>query len=158
MGLSDASLCLPQARQADGGTQLEHLGLLPLRHGDRMLKAALCLLSLRGVLLEEKIAADTIDLSLAIVFSRDHALPGLGQELQALIDEAQKDVTGEARIKLYKGNVMVVGRQSDDSLFDQAIATFEDDAGAYDQRDAEGFIKLNALRMRIAANKGRKLL
>jgi len=59
-------------------------------------------------------------------------------------------------VKLYKGNVTVVGRRSDDSLFDESIATFEDDAGSYDQKDAEGFIKLNALRMRIAASKGRK--
>jgi argininosuccinate synthase len=62
------------------------------------------------------------------------------------------------RLKLYKGNVVVVGRKSDDSLFDATIATFEDDAGAYNQQDAAGFIKLNALRMRIAANKGRTLL
>nr|MCH9797256.1 argininosuccinate synthase [Gammaproteobacteria bacterium] len=61
------------------------------------------------------------------------------------------------RLKLYKGNVVVVGRKSPDSLFDERIATFEDDDGAYDQKDAEGFIKLNALRLRIAANKGRKL-
>ena len=61
-------------------------------------------------------------------------------------------------MKLYKGNATVVGRRSDnDSLFDASIATFEDDAGAYDQKDAEGFIKLNALRLRIAAGKGRKL-
>ena len=62
------------------------------------------------------------------------------------------------RLKLYKGNVIVVGRKSDDSLFDENIATFEDDAGAYDQADAAGFIKLTALRLRIAANKGRKLM
>ena len=61
-------------------------------------------------------------------------------------------------IPFYKGNVIVAGRKSEDSLFDESIATFEDDAGAYDQKDAEGFIKLNALRMRIAANKGRDLL
>ncbi|MAT50018.1 MAG: argininosuccinate synthase [Porticoccaceae bacterium] len=78
--------------------------------------------------------------------------------LQGLIDESQEFVNGRVRVKLYKGNVTVVGRQSDDSLFDEKIATFDDDAGAYDQKDAEGFIKLNALRMRIAANKGRKLL
>ena len=61
-------------------------------------------------------------------------------------------------MKLYKGNAIVVGRRSDnDSLFDASIATFEDDAGAYDQKDAEGFIKLNALRLRIAAKNGRKL-
>ncbi|AKH67708.1 argininosuccinate synthase [Spongiibacter sp. IMCC21906] len=78
--------------------------------------------------------------------------------LQAAIDESQAFVNGVVRLKLYKGNVVVVGRKSDNSLFDEAIATFEDDAGAYDQKDAEGFIKLNALRMRIAANKGRSPL
>ena len=77
--------------------------------------------------------------------------------LQAAIDDSQRVVNGDVRLKLYKGNVIVVGRRSDDSLFDASIATFEDDAGAYDQRDAEGFIKLNALRMRIAAGKGRDL-
>ena len=75
--------------------------------------------------------------------------------LQAAIDDSQTVVNGTVRLKLYKGNVMVVGRQSEDSLFDESIATFEDDAGAYNQADAEGFIKLNALRMRIAADKGR---
>jgi len=78
--------------------------------------------------------------------------------LQAAIDDSQTVVNGKVRLKLYKGNVMVVGRQSADSLFDASIATFEDDAGAYNQADAEGFIKLNALRMRIAANKGRSPL
>ena len=73
--------------------------------------------------------------------------------LQVLIDHTQQTVNGTVRLKLYKGNVIVVGRDSQtDSLFDSTIATFEDDAGAYDQRDAGGFIKLNALRMRIAAN------
>ncbi len=76
--------------------------------------------------------------------------------LQALIDNSQQYVNGKVRLKLYKGNVTVVGRESDDSLFDEHIATFEDDAGAYDQKDAGGFIKLNALRLRIAALKGRK--
>ncbi len=74
--------------------------------------------------------------------------------VQALIDHTQQNVNGWVRLKLYKGNVIVVGRDSkSDSLFDPTIATFEDDAGAYDQKDAGGFIKLNALRMRIAANK-----
>ncbi|EPN02179.1 argininosuccinate synthase, partial [Pseudomonas syringae pv. actinidiae ICMP 19070] len=77
--------------------------------------------------------------------------------LQQMIDASQVHVNGLVRLKLYKGNVIVTGRKSDDSLFDANIATFEDDAGAYDQADAAGFIKLNALRMRIAANKGRKL-
>jgi argininosuccinate synthase len=73
--------------------------------------------------------------------------------LQTLIDHTQESVNGWVRVKLYKGSVTVVSRDSKtDSLFDPTIATFEDDAGAYDQRDAAGFIKLNALRMRIAAN------
>ncbi len=78
--------------------------------------------------------------------------------LQKAIDESQAVVNGDVRVKLYKGSVTVVGRRSADSLFDEKIATFEDDAGAYDQKDAEGFIKLNALRMRIAAQKGRTLV
>ena len=74
--------------------------------------------------------------------------------LQALIDHTQHTVNGWVRLKLYKGNVIVVGRDSKtDSLFDPTIATFEDDAGAYNQKDAHGFIRLNALRMRIAANR-----
>ncbi len=74
--------------------------------------------------------------------------------LQELIDASQARVNGTVRLKLYKGNVIVAGRRSEtDSLFDPGIATFEDDAGAYDQRDAGGFIKLNALRMRIAARR-----
>ena len=77
--------------------------------------------------------------------------------LQKMIDESQQHVNGIVRIKLYKGNIIVVGRQSDDTLFDEAVATFEEDAGAYNQGDAEGFIKLNALRLRIAADKGRDL-
>jgi argininosuccinate synthase len=80
------------------------------------------------------------------------------QMLQTAIDQSQEVVNGEVRLKLYKGNVIVVGRKSADSLFDASIATFEDDAGAYNQKDAEGFIKLNALRMRIAAKKGRSPL
>ena len=73
--------------------------------------------------------------------------------LQTLIDQTQQTVNGWVRVKLYKGNVIVTGRDSKtDSLFDPTIATFEDDKGAYDQKDAAGFIKLNALRLRIAAN------
>jgi argininosuccinate synthase len=74
--------------------------------------------------------------------------------LQTLIDETQKTVNGTVRLKLFKGNVTVTGRKSEtDSLFDESIATFEDDAGAYNQKDAEGFIKLNALRLKIQAKK-----
>ena len=78
--------------------------------------------------------------------------------LQTAIDQTQDVVNGEVRIKLYKGNVSVIGRQSEShSLFDANIATFDDDGGAYNQADAEGFIKLNALRLRIAANAKRGL-
>jgi len=77
--------------------------------------------------------------------------------LQTLIDASQRGVSGRVRLKLYKGSVTVVGRDSKaDSLFDPGVATFEDDRGAYDQGDASGFIRLNALRMRIAANRGRR--
>ncbi|MFT5173638.1 MAG: argininosuccinate synthase [Gammaproteobacteria bacterium] len=76
--------------------------------------------------------------------------------MQAMIDASQTTVNGTVRLKLYKGNVIVCGRKSaTDDLFDARIATFEEDGGAYDQKDAEGFIKLNALRLRIAARKGR---
>ena len=78
--------------------------------------------------------------------------------MQKMIDESQEYVNGTVRLKLYKGSVTCVGRKSDNSLFDEAIATFDDDEGAYNQADAEGFIKLNALRLRIASQKGRKLL
>jgi argininosuccinate synthase len=76
--------------------------------------------------------------------------------LQHMIDASQAPVNGWVKLKLYKGNVITVGRDSKtDSLFDTSIATFEDDRGAYNQKDAEGFIRLNALRMRIAATRGR---
>jgi argininosuccinate synthase len=76
--------------------------------------------------------------------------------LQQLIDASQDPVNGRVRVKLYKGTVLVSGRSSKDSLFDPSIATFEDDQGAYNQADAAGFIRLNALRLRIAARRGRK--
>ena len=76
--------------------------------------------------------------------------------LQTMIDESQRFVSGVVRVKLYKGNVMVVGRKSENSLFDARMATFDDDQGAYNQKDADGFIKLNALRMRIAAERLRQ--
>jgi argininosuccinate synthase len=76
--------------------------------------------------------------------------------LQALIDESQKSVSGRVRLKLYKGNVSVIGRSSPNSLYSQDVVTFEEDAGAYDQFDAQGFIKLNALRLRLGAIAGRR--
>ncbi len=80
------------------------------------------------------------------------------QMMQTMIDESQEYVNGTVRLKLYKGAVTCVGRKSDNTLFDEDIATFEDDKGSYNQKDAEGFIKLNALRLRIASQKGRDLL
>ena len=78
------------------------------------------------------------------------------QLLQGLIDASQANVNGKVRLKLYKGTIMCVGRESRDSLFDPRISTFEDDKGSYNQADAAGFIKLNALRMRIAANRRKR--
>lgn len=75
--------------------------------------------------------------------------------LQAAIDHSQANVSGTVRMKLYKGNCAVVGRKSPNSLYSEKVVTFEDDAGAYDQRDAEGFIKLNALRLRLLGTRGK---
>jgi argininosuccinate synthase len=76
--------------------------------------------------------------------------------LQALIDKSQEHVEGEVRLKLYKGNVSVIGRESAKSLYSSTLVTFEDDKGAYDQKDAAGFIKLNALRLRTLGARDRK--
>ena len=76
--------------------------------------------------------------------------------LQALIDKSQEHVAGEVRLKLYKGNVMVTGRDSPNSLYSSSLVTFEDDRGAYDQKDAEGFIRLNALRLRTLGQRNKK--
>jgi argininosuccinate synthase len=84
-------------------------------------------------------------------FSPEHEM------LQALIDKSQELVSGTVRLKLYKGNVTVMGRSSPASLYAEDLVTFEDDRGAYDQKDASGFIRLNALRLRTLARRGRKL-
>jgi argininosuccinate synthase len=76
--------------------------------------------------------------------------------LQSLIDESQRSVSGRVRLKLYKGNASVIGRESPNSLYSENVVTFEDDQGAYDQIDAKGFIRLNALRLRIGARAGRR--
>lgn len=76
--------------------------------------------------------------------------------LQALIDQSQHSVTGRVRLKLYKGNTILIGRESPNSLYSMKVVTFEDDQGAYDQTDAQGFIKLNALRLRLGASAGRR--
>ena len=76
--------------------------------------------------------------------------------LQAMVDKSQEHVEGTVRLKLYKGNVIGTGRNSPKSLYSDALVTFEDDRGAYDQKDAEGFIRLNALRLRTLAARKRK--
>jgi argininosuccinate synthase len=119
------------------------------------------------VMLEGHRAIESITLDREVAHLKDELMPRYAsliyngywwaperRMMQAMIDASQATVNGKVRLKLYKGNVVVVGRESkSDSLFDANIATFEDDAGAYNQADAEGFIKLNALRMRIAGKK-----
>ena len=77
--------------------------------------------------------------------------------LQALIDKSQEHVTGKVRVKLYKGSATVIGRESAHALYDQDLVTFEEGSSSYDQRDAAGFIRLNALRLRTLASRDRKL-
>jgi len=117
-----------------------------------------------NILLKARRAIESITLDREVAHLKDELMPRYAtliyngywwsperELLQGMIDESQRQVNGEVRLKLYKGNIAVVGRRSEsDSLFDDRIATFEDDAGAYDQRDAAGFIKLNALRLRLA--------
>jgi len=123
------------------------------------------------ILLKAHRAIESITLDREVAHMKDELMPRYAKliyngywwsperrMLQTAIDESQQVVNGDVRLKLYKGSVSAVGRRSADSLFDERIATFEDDAGAYDQKDAEGFIKLNALRLRIAAGKGRELI
>jgi argininosuccinate synthase len=119
------------------------------------------------IMLKAHRAIESITLDREVAHLKDELMPryasliyngywwsGERKMLQTAIDESQATVNGRVRLKLYKGNVIIEGRESvSDSLFDANIATFEDDMGAYDQKDAEGFIKLNALRLRIAAKK-----
>ncbi len=122
------------------------------------------------ILLRAHRAIESITLDREVAHLKDSVMPRYAEmiyngywwaperlAMQKLIDDTQTYVNGVVRLKLYKGNVMVVGRKSDETLFDEKIATFEEDQGAYDQKDAEGFIKLNALRLRIGAGRGRKL-
>ena len=118
-----------------------------------------------SVLLKAHRAIESITLDRELAHLKDDLMPRYAtliyngywwsperEAIQALIDHSQKTVTGEVRLKLYKGSISVVGRKSEqESLFSETIATFEDDQGAYNQQDAEGFIKLNALRLRIQA-------
>ncbi len=122
------------------------------------------------ILLKAHRAMESITLDREVAHLKDEIMPRYAtliyngywwsperKALQRMIDASQAEVSGVVRLKLIKGNVFVVGRKSENSLFDASIATFEEDAGAYDQKDAEGFIKLNALRLRIAARSGRNI-
>ncbi len=122
-----------------------------------------------SILLRAHRAIESITLDREVAHLKDELMPRYAKliyngywwsperhALQAAIDHTQAVVNGDVRVSLYKGNITVTGRRSSDSLFDESIATFEEDGGAYDQADAEGFIKLNALRLRIAATKGRQ--
>ncbi len=120
------------------------------------------------ILLKAHRAMESLTLDRAVAHLKDELMPRYAEliyngywwsperhMLQTAIDATQQSVNGLVRLKLYKGNVMVVGRRSEtNSLFDTSIATFEEDQGAYNQKDAEGFIKLNALRLRVAAARG----
>ena len=122
-----------------------------------------------SILLRAHRAIESITLDREVAHLKDELMPRYAKliyngywwsperhALQAAIDQTQAVVNGDVRVLLYKGNITVTGRRSSDSLFDESIATFEEDGGAYDQADAEGFIKLNALRLSIAATKGRQ--
>ncbi len=115
-----------------------------------------------NILLKAHRAIESITLDREVAHLKDELMPRYAsivyngfwwsperRALQTLIDQTQRLVSGVVRVKLFKGTCSVVGRKSQESLFDPRIATFEDDAGAYNQKDAEGFIKLNALRLRI---------
>ncbi|MEK9771091.1 MAG: argininosuccinate synthase [Nitrosomonadales bacterium] len=119
-----------------------------------------------SILLKAHRAIESITLDREVAHLKDDLMPRYAkmiyngfwfaperEALQVLIDHTQKDVNGTVTINCYKGVVEVIGRESSNSLFDENIATFEDDAGSYNQKDAEGFIKLNALRMRIAGKR-----
>ena len=118
------------------------------------------------ILLKAHRAIESITLDRGVAHLKDELMPRYAEliyngywfspereMLQTAIDYSQQWVNGRVRLRLYKGNVDVVGRSSDDTLFDEAVATFEEDKGAYDQTDAEGFIKLNALRLRTSARR-----
>ena len=121
------------------------------------------------ILLKAHRAIESITLDREVAHLKDELMPRYAklvyngywfaperEAMQTMVDQSQQVVNGQVKLKLYKGNVTVLGRRSENSLYDETIATFEDDGGAYQQRDAEGFIKLNALRMRVAASKGRR--
>ena len=120
------------------------------------------------ILLKARRAMESLTLDRELAHLKDECMPRYAKlvyngywfsperrALQGMVDAAAQVVNGEVALRLYKGNVMVIGRRSDDSLFDEKIVTFEHDAGAYDQADAAGFIRLNALRLKLNARRGK---
>ncbi len=162
------------------GAMMERLNVLGARHGigrtdlveNRYvgMKSRGCYETPGGtILLKAHRAIESITLDREVAHLKDALMPRYAELIyngywfapertlmQEMIDQSQVHVSGVVKLELYKGNVSILGRRSENSLYDETIATFEDDAGAYQQRDAEGFIKLNALRMRVAASKGRR--
>ena len=162
------------------GAMMERLNQLGARHGigrtdlveNRYvgMKSRGCYETPGGtILLKAHRAIESITLDREVAHLKDELMPRYAKLIyngywfsperslmQEMIDRSQMYVCGLVKLELYKGNVTVLGRRSENSLYDETIATFEDDGGAYQQRDAEGFIKLNALRMRVAASKGRR--
>jgi argininosuccinate synthase len=164
--LSPAAL-LAELNQTGGANGIGRLDLVENRYVG--MKSRGCYETPGGtILLRAHRAIESITLDREVAHLKDELMPRYASlvyngywwsperlMLQTMIDESQKRVNGTVRLKLYKGNVTVVGRQSaKDSLFSTRLATFEDDAGSYNQADAAGFIRLNALRMRVAARRG----
>ncbi len=162
--LSPANL-LAQLNKLGGANGIGRLDLVENRYVG--MKSRGCYETPGGtILLKAHRAVESLTLDREVAHLKDEIMPRYAaliyngywfsperRMLQQMIDHSQRHVNGVVRLKLYKGAVTVAGRKSPDSLFDATIATFEDDAGAYNQKDAEGFIKLNALRMRIAAKR-----
>jgi len=157
---------MEQLNKVAGANGIGRLDIVENRYGG--MKSRGCYETPAGtVMLKAHRAIESLTLDREVAHLKDELMPRYAsliyngywwsperEMMQTMIDASQANVNGKVRLKLYKGNVVVVGRASDtDSLFDESIATFEDDGGAYNQKDAEGFIKLNALRMRIAAAK-----
>ena len=178
IGFEQGDACLLNGKKLSPAQMLTELNALGGRHGIGRLdivenryvgmKSRGCYETPGGtILLKAHRALESITLDREVAHLKDDLMPRYAemiyngywwsperQVLQELIDETQKNVNGEVRLTLYKGNIAVTGRKSEqNSLFSEAIATFEDDQGAYDQKDAEGFIKLNALRLRIQNQK-----
>ena len=156
-----SGLLEPARRQANGYREYGPDALTRLAIIDRAQRAGFALDEIRALLPPDLGAWPHDELLHALRHKVDEIalleqrLAQNRRNLQALIDASQHSVSGRVRLKLYKGNVTVIGRESPNSLYSQKVVTFEDDQGAYDQFDAQGFIKLNALRLRLLGRRDR---